>query len=203
MKYKLIFVYLAVFAFILLAIVFFDSRNNNSERTKKIPADIQQKEMPQDAIHKGLGNPAAGQPSRENVLASVKEKMKKLEEAIANNPDDTVKIREYANFLLAAHKPEKALKYYKMILDKNPERTDILLSVTSIYFNKGDYKKAEETTRQILRYDKNNLEAQYNLGVIFAVTGKKSEAEIIWKDLIEKHPGTEVANLAKSALQKL
>ncbi len=203
MKYKLLYIYLTLFAVILIAIVIYDSQNAPVTKTEKIPADIQQQEMPQDEIHQGLGNPAGEQPSSSNVLESVKERMKKLEDEIAKNPDDTVRIREYANFLLAAHRPDQALKYYNMILNKNPRRADILLSVTSIYFNKGDYKKAEETTMKILKFHKNNLEAKYNLGVIYAVTGRKDDARKLWNDIIKKHPGSEVAALAKNSLTKL
>ncbi len=203
MKYKLIYIYLAVFAVILIAIVIYDSQNTPVKQTEKIPADIQQQEMPQDEIHQGLGNPTGEQPSSANVLESVKERMKKLEDEIAKNPDDTVRIREYANFLLAAHRPDQALKYYNMILNKNPKRADILLSVTSIYFNKGDYKKAEETTMKILEFHKDNLEAKYNLGVIYAVTGRKEEAKKLWSDIINKYPESDVGKMAKSSITKL
>ncbi len=203
MKIKLVYLYIALFAAVLIALVIYDSQSTNDTTGAVAPPDIEKKEMPQDEIHKGLQNPVFEQPSKANVLETVKQRMKKLEEEIRNNPEDTVRIREYANFLLAAHKPDKALKYYKMILAKNPNRIDILLSVTSIYFNKGDYKNAEETTRKILKEDKNNLEGKYNLGVIYAVTGRKEEASKIWNGIIEKHPGTNVAGMAKSALAKL
>ncbi len=203
MKIKTVYIYIALFAIVLIAIVIYDSQSTETVKPEKIPTDINKSEMPKDAIHQGLENPTAEQPSSANVLESVKQKMKKLEEEIQNNPDDTVRIREYANFLFAAHRPDKALKYYKKILDKNPDRIDILLSVTSIYFNKGDYKKAEETTRRILSVDNDNLEATYNLGVIYAVTGRKNKAKEIWEEVVKNYPGTEVAGMAKSALQKL
>ncbi|AFH48511.1 Hypothetical protein IALB_0799 [Ignavibacterium album JCM 16511] len=198
MKFKPVYIYgillIAVIAVIIIA---------TNQREKKISAieEIANKEMPQDDVHKNLGkeNPQG----QVKVNEEVKKKMEELKAAVDANPNDTSKVREYADFLLAAHKPDESIPYYEMILKKDPKRKDIRFSLTFIYYNKGELDRAEEETKKILEIDKNDSMAKYNLGAIEATRGNDEKAREIWNKLIQENPKSETAELARNALTML
>jgi tetratricopeptide (TPR) repeat protein len=126
-----------------------------------------------------------------------------LKEEVEENPKDTLKIREYADFLSAAHQPDEAINYYYNILSVNPKRSDILFSLAYIYFNKKNYDKAEDLVNKVLLYEPDNTEALYNLGAIAASKGDKQKARTQWEKLIKNYPGSNASKLAESSLKKL
>jgi tetratricopeptide (TPR) repeat protein len=200
MKFKPVYLYglllIAVIAVIIIA---------TNQRDNKIAAmeDIANKEMPQDDVHKNIGKDNPMMHGKVKVNEEVKKQMEEMKAAVDSNPNDTTKVREYADFLLAAHKPDEAIPYYEMILKKDPQRSDIRFSLTFIYYNKGELDKAEEQTNKILSYDKNNLMAKYNLGAIQATRGNKEKARQIWNQVIQDNPKSETAELARNALTML
>ena len=191
MKLKPIYIYGGV---VVLAIIFLSS-NKDSDT----PEDVQSNQMPNDDIHKGLKQP----PGKNNVSSEVKRHLEMLKKAVEENPKDTMKMREYADFLSAAHQPDEALSYYNNILKVNPKRTDILFSLAYIYFNKKDYNKAEDIVNKILLFEPDNTEAMYNLGAIAASNGDKEKAKTQWEKLVKNYPGSDAAKLAGSSLKKL
>uniref|UniRef100_A0A7V3E894 Tetratricopeptide repeat protein n=1 Tax=Ignavibacterium album TaxID=591197 RepID=A0A7V3E894_9BACT len=200
MKFKPVYIYgillIAVIAVIIIA---------TNQRNEKIAAieDIANKEMPQDDVHKNIGKEGQMPHGQVKVSEEVKKKMEELKAAVDASPNDTSKIREYADFLLAAHKPDESIPYYEMILKKDPKRKDIRFSLTFIYYNKGELDKAEEETNKILAIDKNDSMAKYNLGAIEATRGNNEKARQIWNKLIQEDPKSESAELARNALTML
>lgn len=200
MKFKPVYIYglllIAVIAVIIIA---------TNQRDNKIAAmeDIANKEMPQDDVHKNIGKDNPMMHGKVKVNEEVKKQMEEMKAAVDSNPNDTTKVREYADFLLAAHKPDEAIPYYEMILKKDPQRSDIRFSLTFIYYNKGELDKAEEQTNKILSYDKNNSMAKYNLGAIEATRGNNEKARQIWNQVIQDNPKSETAELARNALTML
>lgn len=140
---------------------------------------------------------------KSNVNSDVLKKLDELKKLADSVPTDTLKIREYADFSLAAHKPDEAIKYYRKILNINKKRKDVLLAVTLAYYNKGDLKNAEEIILQTLKLFPDDPEFTYNLGAIEASKGNYEKAREIWTKLIVKYPNTEISNLAKNSLDKL
>ncbi len=201
MKIKPIYIYGAI---ILIAAIFLivSTRQNNSN-TESNSSNINNQEMPQDDIHKNLENPTTEKPTKDNVSANVMHQLEMLKKAVEENPNDTTKLKEYADFLSAAHQPEKAIPYYEKILSKDPKRTDILFALTFIYYNQKNLDKAEETTNKILTYDKGNEQALYNLGAIEATKGNREKARQIWTDLVNNHPNSQTSKMAQNALNDL
>ncbi len=196
MKFKPLYAYLGLVVTLIVLLVVFTQKNNSNST-----ADVSNQELPNDDIHKGLKN--GGSPNRSNVSADIIRKMEELKKSVEENPNDTLKLKEYADFLTEAHKPDEAVKYYQKILKVNPKRTDILFSLAFIYYNKQDYDKSGELTNQILSYDKNNVLALYNLGAIAATKGDNEKAREVWNELIEKYPNSEAAKAAQQSLNSL
>lgn len=203
MKLKMIHIYLIIFAVGVTILIMFIQNTGSNDSKKVAPVDIANKQMPADELHKGLNNPTTPPPTKENVSEGFKHELNALEKEFNNNPKDTSVIRKYADLLAASHKQDEAIPLYEKILKINPHRTDILFSLSFIYYNKGDFFNAEETTKKILIYDKKNSQALYNIGAIAASKGDSRKAREIWTKLITDYPTSETAGLAKESLGKL
>ena len=198
MKLKPIYIYAIVFILAVLFLVIFTNRpESESEKT-----EVTNSEMPNDDIHKNLNTPGNGMGIG-GVSGSARKKLEDLQTAYESNPKDTASAKEYADILNAAHQPQKALDIYQAILAVDQTRIDILLGATFSYYNMNKLDKAEEFTMKVLDIDKNNLEANYNLGAIYAMKGDKTKAKEYWEFLINNYPNSEAAKLAKSSLAKL
>ena len=177
---------------------------SGTNRSNNVPdKNITDEQIPNDDVHKGLQDPTKDNPSKSNVSSEVYHKMDVLKKDADANPNDTSKMREYADFMTAAHKPEEALPYYEKILRVNPKRNDILFNLAMIYYDQQKFDKAESYTKDIIENDKNNTQALYNLGAIAASKGDKERAREIWNKLVADYPDDEAARLAKSSLEKL
>ncbi len=201
MKLKPVYFYLGLVIIVIIFLVI--STQNGGKKDLTLNTNTENKEMPQDKIHKGMNPPGQQAPSKSNVSGDILKHMEFLKKEVEKNPDDTAKIREYADFLYMAHQTDKALPLYQKLAKLSPENSDVHFSLAYIYYNKHELDKAEKEMDVILSYDKNNPQALYNKGAIIAGKGDKDRAQKIWNDIVNKYPGTEAAQLAKSALEKL
>ncbi|MBU2493427.1 MAG: tetratricopeptide repeat protein [Bacteroidetes bacterium] len=196
MKIKTVYIYLGIFALVIFIIILTTQNSINQSGTKET-TEI----MPNDDIHKGLNNGES--PGKGNVSNNIIHQMEMLQKAVEENPDDTSQVKKYADLLASAHNPEKAVELYKTILNKNPKRIDILLGITIAYYNMRNLEKAEEYTKRILEIDKNNHEANYNLGAIAAGRGNTAKAKEIWENVVLRFPNSSVAQIAEKSLEEL
>jgi tetratricopeptide (TPR) repeat protein len=199
MKFKPLYFY-GAFAVVIIVTLIIVSQSSNTDNTKPIDITSEQK-LPDDEIHNPLNSGES--PNKDNVSEGFKHKLEVLEKSIEENPKDTLKIREYADLLAAAHKKDKAIEYYQKLLDINPRRTDILFSLSFIYYSSGELDKAEAETKKILAFEPDNANAQYNLGAITAGKGDKEGAREIWTKLVELYADDEIGTRAKNSIEKL
>ena len=201
MKIKPLYIYL--FGVVLAVAVFFFVSYDSGTNTMPAQNNIANKQMPNDAIHKGLQNPNEQPPNKDNVDATVMKHLDMLKKAVDESPKDTVKLKEYADFLAAAHKPNDALEYYNRILKINPKRTDIIFSVAYINYTERKFDVAEKLLNSVLSYDKNNLRAYYNLGAIAYSSGNKEKAKKIWTKLANEYPKSAMGKMAKESVKQI
>ncbi len=192
--YGIVFIALAVFVFVL------SEENGNTGGTN---SEITQENIPNDDIHSQMKNPSGTGPSKENVTEEYRQHLKQLQDAVDNNPNDTLKIRELADFLSASHKTDDAISYYKKVLKADPKRKDIRFSLSFIYYTKGDLASAEEQNNKVLEYDPNDEMALYNVGAIAASRGNKEKAREYWNKVLSINPDSETGKLASESLKKL
>jgi len=197
MKIKPLYIYLIGFALFIAIIIFFSVK----QKEAKDPKEAVSGQAPNDDVHKGMGG--MGGQKMGAMSEAFKKKEADMKAELDKNPNDTLKIREYAEFLMAAHKPAESVKYLEQIISKDPKRIDILLAITFIYHIQKNYDKAEEATNRILAVDKNNENANFNMGVIQESKGNKEKAKQIWNDIIKRFPNTEAAKLSKEALDAM
>lgn len=200
-------IYIYIGGFVLAAVIIFTISQNSDLKNGYVSAPpasgITDKTMPQDSIHKGLLNPLSQPPDKNNVMASIKQHMDELRKAAEVHPRDTLKMREYADFLAAAHQNDQAVIYYKKILKVNPERIDILSSLVFLYFSSNNFNEAELYLNKILAVDKNNVEAMYNLGAVSANKGDKVRAKQLWSRIINDYPSSSLVQKAKDSIAQL
>ena len=201
MKFKPIYLYgiIAIAAIAALIIVAINENSNPVETSTM----MNKEQMPDDDVHKQLMNQGGNSPGKENVSAEYKRKMAELENAVNENPSDTIALRQYADYLTASHKMNEAIPYYNKIIEINPRRADIRFSLAIIYFNKQDFAKCKEENEMVLSFDPQNQMALYNLGAIAATQGKIAEAKEYWNKVVSIDSESETASLAKESLSKL
>ncbi len=195
MKFKPIYLYGAL---LIIVVVFLIVVSNQSG--SEIPVSNKSK-VPDDDIHKPLKS--GEQPNKENVSEEFKHRVNVLKKAIEENPNDTTSLRKYADLLTAAHMKKEALEYYDRILMIDPNRVDILFSLSFIHYSQGDMKSAEGYTNRILAIDPDDANALYNLGAISATNGKIDNAKEIWTKLAKQYPDEEIGIKAKNSAEKL
>lgn len=193
MKIKPIYIYIAIAVAAVLFLILFTGRENEKPEMSE--------NMPQDDIHKQFNQEQP--PGKGNVSEEFYRQLEMMRKEVEENPGDTSRLMKYADYLTAAHQFESAIPLYQEILDRNSKRTDVYFALTYIYYSKKDFAKAEEITNKVLAYDKNNLQAQYNLGAINAAAGNNEKAREIWTNLAEKNPGSREASLANESLKQL
>jgi len=199
MKFKPLYFYGVVFVIVVAILIILSQQSGNVENTSNENINTQQ--MPNDENHSQLKSGEA--PGKNNVSQEFKHKMTILKNEVEENPSDTTKLLEYADLLSAAHKQKDAIEYYQKILSINPNRIDVLFSLSFIYYTLGDLNKSEEETKRILAIEPENTDAKYNLGAIAATKGDKEKARDIWKKLAEKYPKDEIGIKAKNSLERL
>jgi tetratricopeptide (TPR) repeat protein len=199
MKIKPLHIYGAIFAIIVLAIIFTTSESNN-QLNSNTQAEVG---MPNDDIHKGMNNMGEGSPSKSNVRQDFWTKLEASKSAYEKNPNDTLAMKNYAQMLSMSHQSDKAIQLYEKILTIDPKRIDILLAEGLAFYNNQNYVMAENVTKKIISIDSKNIEAKYNLGVISAAQGKNEDAKKIWKELAEKYPNNEIGKLALESLTQI
>jgi len=193
MKIKPLYIYGILAVAAILFLIFFTSRSGSESNLTE--------DMPQDEIHKQMNTETP--PGKGNVSDEFYRQLEMLRKDVEENPSDTAKLMSYADYLTAAHQFDSAIPVYQEILAKNSRRTDVYFALTFIYYTKKEFSKAEEVTNKVLGYDKNNLQAKYNLGAIAAAQGDKEKAKKIWTKLLEENPGSREADLAKTGLAGL
>jgi tetratricopeptide (TPR) repeat protein len=199
MNIKPIYLYGGLFIVVVLFLIVVSNQSGSDEVVKETVSN--EGKIPEDDIHQPLG--AGEQPSKDNVSEGFKHRIDVLKKAIEENPNDTTSLREYADLLTAAHMSEEAIGYYNEILQIDPNRVDILFSVSFIYYSLGDMNNSEEFTSRILANDPDNANALYNLGAISATNGETEKAKQIWTKLAEQYPDKEIGIRAKNSVEKL
>ena len=200
MKFKPIYLYgaIAVIALAVLIVVEIQDKSNSNQ-----PPVTDEQMMPNDDVHNQLKNQTSTSPGKENVSEEYKKKLAELEQAVNENPNDTLALRNYADYLTASHKMDEAITYYEKILSADPKRSDIHFSLAVIYFNKQNFDKCDNENEKVLEYDPQNQMALYNLGAVAATLGLKEKAKDYWNKVISINEKTETAQLAKESLSKL
>jgi tetratricopeptide (TPR) repeat protein len=200
MKFKPIYIYglIILIAVVVLVIV----TTQSSDEPVNEPTELNQN-MPNDDVHKNLMKQGGDQPSKQNVSEEYRQKLAELKSEVEKNPNDTLALKKYADFLSAAHNMNDAITYYEKILKVDPKRADVRFALAVIYYHKQDYAKCEDENKQVLAFDPKNQMALYNLGAVAATQGEVDKAKDYWNQVIKINPESETGKLASESLGKI
>jgi tetratricopeptide (TPR) repeat protein len=201
MKFKPLYIYL-VAAVVVVALIIIGSLQSSEPEVADNAMQNPHGNMPTDDIHGQLGS-GTDQPSGSNVRADIIQKMNDLKEYVEENPDDTVKIKEYADLLGSSHRLSEAMPLYDRLLELNPNRVDVLLIKGYLYYRDGNLEDAQTATEKILVIDPSHANAKYNVGAIAIARGDTSKAIEVWKNIVDKHPESQTARIAERSLTNL
>ena len=202
MKIKPAYIYLPLALIVIAFLIIVSQENDTTSSAVKTNASANG-QMPNDEVHKGMQIPGNEAPSKDNVSANYKHQVEALEKDIKEHPNDTLKLKEYADLITAGHRGKDAIQYYNRILKIDPTRKDIYFALTFIYYSEKNFDKAEDLTKKVLDLDPQNNQALYNLGAIAFAKGDKQKCRTIWEKLVKDFPNSDAANRAKSSLKEL
>ena len=146
------------------------------EQASRLPARRQLK----SAIYNALGDAHAG-------LEQWDEAFNTYEQALKINPDNDLVLNNYAYFLSLQEKElDKAEKMALKANEISPNNASYLDTVGWVYYQKGDYEKAEEYIRASLDTGEASAEVMEHMGDVLDKLGKAEEAREWWKKAFEQ-----------------
>ena len=98
---------------------------------------------------------------------------------------------------------DNSINSYQMALKRKPDSAQCYFNLATAYNDKGDKKQAALYFKTSLRFDENNPEAYYELGLLYKDSVMPDDAEDArrsFKMCLEKNPGHEKARAALDAL---
>jgi tetratricopeptide (TPR) repeat protein len=142
-------------------------------------------------------------PTGENLAPSYHVEVEALTRRLEEAPQDTTMLLRMARLKHDGHRTQEAITYYRRYLDLHPEGRQAWLDLTQCYGELQQWDDAETATEDMLRYFPDDSGALYNLGAIYANTGRTSEARATWEKVVARDADPEMKTLAENALKRL
>lgn len=142
-------------------------------------------------------------PDGENVAPSFHVEMEGLKERLDAAPQDTTTLIRMARLKQDGHQTEEAVDYYRRYLALHPEGRQAWLDLALGYGTLGRWPDALEAAQAMLDHFPDDPAGLYNLGAIYANTGRFAEARAAWERAAEQDRHPEMKARADDALQRL
>ena len=142
-------------------------------------------------------------PSKENASKGVVEQINHLKDVVKKDSTNASMHFELARMLQDAHRPSEAMRYYARGLVLDPSNTATRIDYSLCLFEAGRIPEATDQNQRVLRKEPSNPQALYNLGALYANTGRNDSARVYWGKLLYKHAGHELATKARENLKQL
>src|SRR5271157_3570784 len=137
------------------------------------------------------GVPNAPHPAAtlEQMKAVADTKAAPLIEKLKTTPNDAGLLAQAGSIYSSMHQFKEAAQYYDKSLKLDPKNVPIRTELASSLYYSGDVDGALAQLEQALKYDPNDTNSLFNIGVI-RWKGKKDAARAIaaWQQLLKVHP---------------
>jgi tetratricopeptide (TPR) repeat protein len=150
----------------------------------------------------GSSSPSVA-PSSKNVSSSYYQQTQQLESYLSEHPSDTTHILRLARLYQDGHQNEKAILWYKKLIELQPQNRQAYLDLINTYGSAQLWAYALETTDKLLAISPDDEEAIYNQAAILANQGKFSQAKTIWTNLLAESESTHIKDMTNKALDML
>jgi cytochrome c-type biogenesis protein CcmH/NrfG len=128
-------------------------------------------------------------PSLEQLKRMADKQAEPLLEQLKTQPNDAAVLAEVAHTYVLAHQFKEALPYYERSVRADPKNVGVRADFASCLFYSGEADKAVATLEEALRYEPNNAQALFNLGMIrWKALGDTAGAIALWQRLLKTNP---------------
>lgn len=110
--------------------------------------------------------------------------VERLEREARTSPESFTKQVELADALRRSGRLEEAMATYHRALSLRPDHLGLQNNLATLYLQLGDTTEALARYRDILRQDSTFAETWLNLGLHYARTGRRTEAEAAWQKAV-------------------
>jgi len=157
-----------------------------------------QTSMPRALPASQSSNTPAGHPNVNNdqLLAMFKE-------ALAKNPNDTMLMTRYANFLFDVGRFSEAVEWFQKVVAVQPGNLDVRTDMGTALWNAGQKDKAMAEYQQILKADPKHMATLHNLVIVHLEERDFPAAEQVVKEMESIDPKYEGLEPLKKRLAEL
>jgi len=142
-------------------------------------------------------------PDGDNIAPSFHVEMEALKKRLAETPRDTTALIRLARLKQDGHQIEEAVTLYRRYLDLHPAGRQAWLDLTRCYGELERWPEALVATQSLLRQYPDDPSALYNLGAIYANTGRSGEARTTWERVAGQDGHPTMKTMAQEALRRL
>jgi tetratricopeptide (TPR) repeat protein len=120
-------------------------------------------------------NSPAANPQQE-IAALKKEELGIAEMLLKDFPDNVNAIIQMANLWERHGDADRAMEYFRKVLEKDPKRADVYKSMGWFYMNKQEYEQAIEHWQKALEIDPNIPDVHHSIALALMGQNKESQA---------------------------
>ena len=157
---------------------------------------------PQTIQTSNAGTTEQGTPSMA-AMGMVHETLQRLKNNLESNPNDVVSLDSLAIMYSIAGSYDKASGYYERHLEIEPDNKDVKIALGLTYHNLNRTTEAIALIQAVLAAQPDYPFALFYLGEIQAASGDPETATENWKKIMERHPNTEIADMAQQRIHEL
>ena len=152
----------------------------------------------------GASNTAVQEQSAPDMAAMVQvhETLERLKKNLDSNSNDGVSMDSLAIMYTIAGSHEKALTYYEMHLEIEPDNKDLKIALGLTYHNLKRSEDALAILQEVLTEEPTNAFALHYLAEIQSSLHNHEEAEKSWQKIIAAYPNTEMAKVAEQRIHE-
>jgi len=136
------------------------------------------------------------------AMGQVHETLERLKKNLDSNPSDVVSMDSLAIMYTIAGSYEKALTYYEMHLEIEPDNKDLKIALGLTYNNLKRGEEAVVIIQEVLAEEPTNAFALHYLAEIQTSLHNHEEAEKFWQKIIAAYPDTEMAKVAQQRIHE-
>jgi tetratricopeptide (TPR) repeat protein len=127
---------------------------------------------------------------------------KSFSSAVVKGAEVATVHEQYAEFLRSRGRMNEAIREYKMALELEPGKADILNNIGMAYFNMSNYKDSITYLTQSVVFDPGNGRAYVVLGLAYEESGEKGKAREAFEKAVQATPQAYYAKLARNRIEK-
>ncbi|HSJ09403.1 MAG TPA: hypothetical protein VK928_05795 [Longimicrobiales bacterium] len=142
-------------------------------------------------------------PAGGDVSAAVQARLADLSRRVAQDPDDTVSLRELARLTLDAHRPGEAVDHYRRYVRLTGGNRAIMLELAGALGVMARWTEAELIMQELLQRHPDDGTVLYNLGAIAANRADTMAARMWLGRAAAQDADAQAAQRAREALARL